>query len=362
MNSYFLCATQPTNVGDLIINKMLIEEVSKYGKVYVDCCNLPSEFTNVLLCDNSNLINVYDIFHISLKRLDIIRCKNLMKKENVSLFTSSPGPIKSVKLTDLRDVAMFLIHRLVKSAGVKLFSIGNCCSGIGAIEQNKKFDKSIEHYFLRSFQSVSFMKNAGINASYIPDLAFLYARKADRRRDNQRKKIAFCFREIAQSTLLLEWCKDTAMKFIKIGYQIVIIHQVQKDSIICKKIYDFINDENVTLVDEGLWYHNLNFYNDVEVVFSNRLHSLLIGGIYGAIPYAIMSDDRETKKISDVFKSSFFGGHDRFMSKVESQVDVDEILATIPQLRNEFDTIVEKNCNQCSDIIKELVRKIEGSI
>lgn len=362
MNSYFLCATQPTNVGDLIINKMLIEELSKFGKVYVDCYNLPSEFTNALLSNNSNLINVYDKFNISLKRLDIIRCKNLIKKENVSFFTSSPGPIKSVKLTDLRDIALLFIHRVVKSSGVRLFSIGNCCSGIAAIEQNDKFDKYIEHYFLRSFQSVSFMKNAGINASYIPDLAFLYARKANRSRDNQRKKIAFCFRDIAQRNLLLDWCKDTTMKFIKTGYQIVIIHQVQKDSIICKEIYDFINDKNVTLVEDSLWYNTLNFYNDVEIVFSNRLHSLLIGGIYGAIPYAIMSDDIETKKISDVFESSLGDGHNRFMSKINSRVDVDEILASISQLRNEFDAIVEKNSSQCSTIIKELVKKIESSL
>ena len=35
-NFYFLCITQPSNLGDLIINKMLVDELCRYGKVYVD--------------------------------------------------------------------------------------------------------------------------------------------------------------------------------------------------------------------------------------------------------------------------------------------------------------------------------------
>lgn len=360
MNSYFLCATQPTNVGDLIINKMLIDELCKYGKVYVDCYNLPSEFTNPLFCDNNNLINVYDTYHISLKRLDIIRCMSLMKKEKISFFTSSPGPIKSVNLTDLRDLAMLTVHRLVKFVGVRVFSIGNCCSSLVAINQKHRFDKYIEHYFLRSVYSVTIMEKTGLNASYIPDLAFLYAKYAIRSNNNQRKIIAFCFREIAQSKLLLDWCKDTSMKLIGSGYHIVILHQVQKDFNFCKEIHDFINDENVSLMEESLWYNTLCFYNNVEMVFSNRLHSLLISGIFGAIPYAILSSDTETKKIIDVFESSFYGSNNYFMSKINDRFDVNEILKSIPKLRNVFSSIVERNCNQCSLIINELVEKNEN--
>ncbi|WP_373941208.1 hypothetical protein OEG92_15795 [Polaribacter sejongensis] len=36
MKIYFLVATQHDNLGDLLINKMLINEISKYGTVYVD--------------------------------------------------------------------------------------------------------------------------------------------------------------------------------------------------------------------------------------------------------------------------------------------------------------------------------------
>ena len=57
MNSYFICATQPTNVGDLVINKMLIDELCRYGTVYVDACGLPSDFKNVLL-QHANAVDV----------------------------------------------------------------------------------------------------------------------------------------------------------------------------------------------------------------------------------------------------------------------------------------------------------------
>lgn len=48
MNSYFICATQPTNLGDLVINKMLVDELCRYGKVFVDAYGLPEEFTKYL--------------------------------------------------------------------------------------------------------------------------------------------------------------------------------------------------------------------------------------------------------------------------------------------------------------------------
>lgn len=68
MNSYFICATQPTNLGDLVINKMLVDELCRYGKVFVDAYGLPEEFTKYLF-ENKNAVDVYDTYHLSVKKI-----------------------------------------------------------------------------------------------------------------------------------------------------------------------------------------------------------------------------------------------------------------------------------------------------
>ena len=60
MNKTFYSAyTCKNNLGDLIINKMQIEEYSKYGEVYVDFTGMPDNFKNILL--NQNNPNIKDL-------------------------------------------------------------------------------------------------------------------------------------------------------------------------------------------------------------------------------------------------------------------------------------------------------------
>ena len=47
--TFYSAYTCKNNLGDLIINKMQIEEYSKYGEVYVDFTGMPDNFKNILL-------------------------------------------------------------------------------------------------------------------------------------------------------------------------------------------------------------------------------------------------------------------------------------------------------------------------
>jgi hypothetical protein len=128
--------TQPTNVGDLVINKMMINELSKYGRVFVDCYNAPDNFRRELLSNSNNLVDVYREYGISLKKLDLLRFYRLIKKENVDLFVTSPGPIGGGRSSNkLRSYALKLINKTIKFAGIKHYSIGNCCSGAIRLHQ-----------------------------------------------------------------------------------------------------------------------------------------------------------------------------------------------------------------------------------
>ena len=82
MNSYFLCISQPTNLGDLIINRMLILELSKYGNVYVDAYNTPVSFRKELF-GKSNIIDMGMCCDFSAKKMQLFRLYKFIKKEDI---------------------------------------------------------------------------------------------------------------------------------------------------------------------------------------------------------------------------------------------------------------------------------------
>lgn len=117
MNSYFICATQPTNLGDLVINKMLVDELCRYGKVFVDAYGLPEEFTKYLF-ENKNAVDVYDTYHLSVKKLRLWGLSKLIKDENIRLYTHSPGPLYNLR--SYRNFAFTAVNYLFKFYGVSV--------------------------------------------------------------------------------------------------------------------------------------------------------------------------------------------------------------------------------------------------
>ena len=63
----YIVATQYDNVGDLLINKCLIDELSLHGKVYLDTKNVPKEFKNELLKNTKNVDELFNISQYSFK-------------------------------------------------------------------------------------------------------------------------------------------------------------------------------------------------------------------------------------------------------------------------------------------------------
>ena len=94
VNTYFICATQPDNLGDLIINKMLIDELSIYGYVYLDAWGIPDEFKLPLL-ENENVIDVSNfIFTVKRRSLRYLFLYIFfLKRKNVKLISRSSGPL-----------------------------------------------------------------------------------------------------------------------------------------------------------------------------------------------------------------------------------------------------------------------------
>lgn len=350
MNSYILCATQTTNLGDLVINKMLIDELCHQGKVFVDAYGLADDFRKYLF-ENENAIDVYGKYHFSLKKFNLLPFIRLVKNENIKVYTHSPGPLYN--LGNLKRFAFDIIQTLVKSIGAKVLNIGNCASA--AILQKRVIkDNTVEHFYLRSLSSVEYVeKFYPLKVSYIPDLAFLLKYRVES--VAKEKNVAFNFRPIAQDlNILKQKCIKIINDFINEGYKVILYYQVKGDEEFVKNLYAEFNTPAVAFRKEIVWYDDLDFYNDKAFVISNRLHSLLVGAVYGAIPIVFSNSEESCAKIRHVFETVFKDYSDCFVNDYDQEIDVLSYIENQSKYSSIVNEIVLRQANECRLTIENI--------
>lgn len=304
MNSYFICATQTSNVGDLIINKMLIDELCLYGKVFVDAYGLPDNFKSVLL-RNANTIDVNKEYCCTAKRpsvSNLIKLIRIIKEQHIFQLTQSPGPLLKQPLKTW--LGFSLIHFIFKSYGVSIQYYGNCCSSV-AVKKQQLNPSLVNKFFLRSYSSIEYAKGFyGDRCNYIPDLAFLLRYHVKSKENDTSNIIAYNVRKGNDVDKLIEKSIELIAYVASQGYEVVLYHQVASDKSIMEDIYEHCEMSNVSMRKEIVWYDDLDFYADKKFVISNRLHSLLAGAAFDAIPIGLIEKNAAQSKIGDVFKSA----------------------------------------------------------
>lgn len=355
MNIYYICSCQYDNLGDLVINKMLVEELSRYGVVYVDFYSSPEEFKKYII-SNSNVVDIATAFNFSLQSIHIssfIKLYSFIKRHKIMLLTHSPGP--RINSSFKARVFNMVLNIILVLCGAKHVYIGNCFSA--ALFKGIKLPRTVfPVYYLRSNESVAYAKAffPPQKVNYIPDMCFLLSEHNERH--NFEKTVAFDFRpESSNWATTLNDCKTLASYFIKSGYKVVLYYQVQSDKEFVERLYQEIESSDVIYKRRIVWYDDLSFYKSVSAVVSNRLHSLLLAGAFGAYPIGVISENEKTIKIKHVFESAF-SGRDPLIFDVQQLVktDIDDIIKNHrASIINEYD----QNTVLCRQTIHELIRE-----
>lgn len=351
MNFYYLCATQSSNVGDLLINKMLIDELCKYGNVYIDCYNIPNIFKQYIL-ENERAIDIYETNGFSLKKGNIIKFYQFAQKTNITFFTQSPGPLG--KLSKAYSLYFKLISKILKLLKIKYYLIGNCCSKSKAAHEKISINNA-DNYLVRSNSSVQYLLSLGIkNVQYIPDLAFLYRENAQIS-DNQ-KVVTMSFREVnIDYSLFIKWLKQVLFLLRNSGFHVEFIYQVHKDKEFATKLKsDLCKESNISFIDEIIWFNKINYYSGKAIVISNRLHSLLLGALHNAVPLALCDENIELAKITDVYNTSFKNLSDDFLISINSTNKIEKILNNLTYYTEHLSKAVDYNSELCHKKIKQL--------
>lgn len=356
MNSYFLCVTQPTNAGDLLINRMLVEELSLYGKVFVDCYNCPNDFRTLLIGNTENVIDVNKEYKFTLKRGAFFAFFRFLKKNEIGLYTQSPGPLNRYSKWSLR-ISFSIIRKILSVLNIPFVRIGCCCSKAISTHTNVLESKNVQ-YYVRSQKGVEFLKSfrsSGI--SYIPDLAFLYKYKVHL--SSKTKTAIISFREVKDNyELFFQWLKDCIGLLVANDYKIILYYQVKGDKSFMLKLFEQLNSDSICFRENIVWYDNFDFYSDKSIVISNRLHCLLMGAIYNAIPYAYVDNGKLVRKISDVFDASMGEYSSKYISDIHDKARFQDLIDNIEDNQCIVARIVDNNAALCRNTIQSVVNRV----
>jgi polysaccharide pyruvyl transferase WcaK-like protein len=91
---------------------------------------------------------------------------------------------------------------------------------------------------------------------------------------------------------------------------IQIAYQVGADRQFAHELYQLLHKqfEKISLIDELITLDNApSFYSQAQMLFSNRLHALLLAYKYGAVPFAFI-DKTNQQKIVGIFEDTDLEG------------------------------------------------------
>jgi hypothetical protein len=330
---------------------MLVEELSLHTNVYVDCKKTPLKFAKNLVGDNPHIFDSFNKFGVSLKSGNLFKWIRFLRNKQVGIYVTSPGPVSDSAPNAVK--AYFLIvHLFLKNLGVKSYRIGKCCSQFIAEEKTVRNSRH-EASFFRSKSSVSFLKEHGITrVSYIPDLAFLLNQYVSPK--EKTKTVLMCFREIkGKSDLFISWLREVINLLVHNCFNIEFYYQVEIDKEFNEKLYNIFKSEYVSFHSDLIWYEDLDYYADKMIVISNRLHSLIVGAVYGVLPLAYVNLDSKVRKISDVLESTFIS-YNQIITNGNDIQQVKKMIENYSVISASVYQDVQHNCQLCKKTIASL--------
>lgn len=313
------------DLGDQFIMKALADSLSGYGRLLIrkQC----PDFLSGIPVDRNGLQS-------KLKRIvtnlagsvvfDVLPPGAVLRK-------SAPREPRSVA-TGARET---LWSRLAKA---KIISLGRSVIP----DSDHSWCQRVGWVGVRDNASIAAIKGAGIqHVGYFPDLAFLVEQLSDLPRSGSLGKIGFSFRsEIPERKSEDDKYSDTIQQATECisqylqsieQRQLFAFHQVAEDASYMARLageHDFTLHEAPITLDS---YQD--FYQEFDVVFSNRLHCLLMGALRGAIPIAVTT--QEHTKIVSLYETIGWENLLLFADKP------DEIIARLETILKDADGIRE---------------------
>ena len=313
MKVYFSIGNQPDNLGDVILNRSLIETFEKRGEVFVDDFYLNDEYLEDFGVSRDHLIS--ERKDLPNPRTNSGKLSWIFGSQVFQCFSRYPGhyfPRKGFKWL-IHDLKMAVFYTLLKMRGIKVILVGvtidtTLLKGFKGFlwrwqaSQHELFsvrDKTIyEDLRERGFSTVK----------HVPDLFLLSTCDEEpvleSDLEGRTKRVVICLRPDIPEVVDLNATSDlTRMRVAEIldsldpKVEVVFSFQVDRDGEYVKSLYEAHKDRPNTRFEPVCQTVESAFklYRETSVILSNRLHCLLYGLTVGAAPVALTDWEQHTK-------------------------------------------------------------------
>lgn len=312
---FFQPITQYVNTGDLIICRSLLEHLRQYGDLIINDRDIPQWFLEELGMQESERLSSYSklSFYSCLLRRSLLTY--LTGKSKVYLFLT-PGHLldRSFKI-DIRNLIIAPVFGVFKLAGCKLVKIGVSLGPLSSVLAKSESIRAafMEQYYVRDMFSWELAQEIGIKkVEFFPDLSWTFNLQVSRDeliKFDDRDILFISFRTKTYSRAPETNYPERVIKALehvlknlnhkKAFSKIVVGYQVGYDQKFCKQIYrHFQNQYQIEFQEERITVNTArNIFEKAKYIISNRLHVLLYGARYGALPIPLINSEVHLKII-----------------------------------------------------------------
>lgn len=343
---YYVANTQNENLGDILINLLLIEQCVKLFDVTINVRNCPDHYIEAITKTGCSIVDTnYASFITKIMRSGI--------RGNRTYFFQKPGHFfgdeGGLKKTMVRTLSFVAMH----CSNVRLARVG---ASIGPFRTKseillEKLQASLHAlYSVREHYSQKYCQEYGLQTNFCPDMAFLLAV-----RQQQVVNYDYClsFRNIHLDDDRSEKAVRSLQSLTQ-NSRIAVVTQVERDHIFnhnltkwCKaKVHVSFRGSNADEI--------FAIYNASATTLSNRLHVLLFAAAYGSIPIPVINRAKQTK-IAGIFEDIGLG---YLIFDLQGELPLDRHVQTIcareASIRSTISAIYQEKAQQICEILTRL--------
>lgn len=302
------------NTGEVLIYRSLLNYLRKYGSVILnDADSISPVFLKRIGINEKERLSSNSP-HPFMLAIFIFAFKCLFTGDKVYFVTGVGEHHVSGKKDILKNVISFFFLGFLKLLCVNIVRIGMSMrfGGKGEAMSEKLLSSVFDSYYVRDSLSKYYCNTANITkCGLAPDLSWGY--NCDYSGTNNPQQFVFSFRAFCESEsnqeIYVEKLKLSIRQMIdhilalSNQTKILFTYQVDKDFGFMKLIYDefYTSTPQISFIDKLLTLDNAkDYYGVSSVIFSNRLHVLLLGYKYGAMTICL-TDVVKHVKIKGIF-------------------------------------------------------------
>lgn len=340
--------TQFSNAGDALINRELLKLLRSHGEIQAMSGGAPADFINEVGLQAREVVfaNVSALLTAALRLRLSGRCVYLVQ---------TPGDM-GASAVNTAALLRALAAPLFAAAGIRVIQVGASLGHMTPL-QLRLFawrTRFMHGLGLRDPISLMAAQTAGFqHTAYFPDLAFAYdgIPSGKKRHGGQ---IALSFRDdfISQDE------RHRMMEKIRSGLdqltekpQLSIVVQVSKDRIFAEIMKEELSDWSPTIVELSSLSALRDYYSDIDIMISNRLHALLWSGLAGAVPVAVANRE-VNRKIIGLYEGVKLS---EFVVLDNQVVNIEKFWNNLDQYRSAFSAAYRAQHEKIHPLMNEII-------